>query len=47
MQRYSSGDDMGLAFDAAIQQQQRQQRPMYEQAQLKRQMNWADDDFYS
>lgn len=44
MHRYSSGGGMGPAFNVALRQQQ---DPIYKHAQLKRQMEWADDDFYS
>jgi len=46
MHRYSNGEGMAPALDVVFQQQQ-QQYPMYKHAQLKRQIDWADDDFYS
>lgn len=48
MQRYSRGEDINPALGAALQQQyQHQQHRIYKQAQLKQQMGWTDDDFYS
>jgi len=48
MQRYSNGEEMDPATSAALQRQyEHQQHRIYKQAQLKRQMDWADDDFYS
>jgi len=48
MQRYNGGEDFNPALSAALQQQyQHQQHRTYRQAQLKRQMDWTNDDFYS